>query len=282
MRQEGSGKSKGATDAVEKMLAARLRGDANAIQEQIKIIDDAYKADLSYMRGKRVFSLIDKTCKYLSLDVLDAEASPSDGLGDVCIKLKDGSKLWVEVKGQTKKAKFRDITQADYVREGTDFAKKFAKLNPAFDKLILGNLRTELALDDGASSIKNWELADLWVADLALLVNEKKRKRAGVNSPADLPKFLKKKYLFHLCMEGARIVRLDQLNPVKQVLSGDKIHTVIKTTNKSVAAIQIAVGEEPTSGRTAFTYHFGYNNAPGRHKLHHFALASSEATKVFN
>ena len=89
MRQEGSGKSKGATDAVEKMLAARLRGDANAIQEQIKIIDDAYKADLSYMRGKRVFSLIDKTCKYLSLDVLDAEASPSDGLGDVCIKSKE-------------------------------------------------------------------------------------------------------------------------------------------------------------------------------------------------
>jgi hypothetical protein len=158
---------------VEEMLAARLRGDANAIQEQIKIIDRAYKAGLSYMRGKRVFSLIDKTCNYLSLEVLDAQANPSDGLGDVCITLKNGSKLWVEVKGQTKKERFRDITQADYVREGTDFAKKFARLNPAFDTLILENLRTEVALDDGAASIKNWELADLWVADLALLVSEK-------------------------------------------------------------------------------------------------------------
>ena len=100
MRQEGSGKSKGATDAVEKMLAARLRGDEDEIQKQIKIIDLAHKAGVSYMRGKRVSTLIDKTCNYLSLDVLDAEAGPSDGLGDVCIKLKDGSKLWVEVKSQ--------------------------------------------------------------------------------------------------------------------------------------------------------------------------------------
>ena len=282
MRQEGSGLSKIATDAVEEMLAARLRGDANAIQEQIKIIDRAYKADLSYMPGKRVFSLIDQTCNYLSLGVLDAQASPRDRLGDVCIKLKDGSKLWVEVKGQTKKDRFRDITQADYVREGTDFARKFARLNPAFDRLILGNLRIELALDSDTSSIKDWELADLWVADLALLVDEEKRRRAGVESAADLPKFLRKKYLFHICMEGARIIRLDQLNPVKKILSGERICTVLKTENKSVAAIQIAVGEEPTNGRTAFTYHFGYNNAPGRHKLHDFALASSEETKVFN
>jgi hypothetical protein len=282
MRQPGSGLSKLATDAVEKMLAARLRSDAPTIKEQMKILDRAYKSDQSWMTGKRVFDLVDQTCEFLSLDVSDAQVNPSDHLGDVFIKMSDGSKLWIEVKGQTKKERFRDITQADYVREGTDFLRKYARLNPKFNQLIVGNLRLELLLDKNADSLKSWDLEGLWVADLALLVDEERRSRAGVHSSADLPKFLKKKYLFHLCMEGARIVRLDQLKSVKAVLSGEKFHTVLNTSNQSVASVQVAVGEPPRLGRTAFTYHVGYNNAPGRHKLHDVTITSSEDVKVFN
>ena len=281
MRQPGSGLSKGATDAVEEMLAARLRSDAPTIKKQIKILDKAYESDQSWMTGKRVFDLVDQTCEFLSLAVSDARANPRDHLGDIPIDISDGSKLWIEVKGQTKKARFRDITQADYVREGTDFLRKYARLNPNFNNLIVGNLRLELSLDDGVASLKSWDLESLWVADLALLVDEEKRRRAGVHLSADLPKFLKKKYLFHLCMEGARLVRLDKLNSVKKVMSGEKFYTVLKTSNKSVASVQIAVGEPPATGRTAFTYHVGYDNAPGRHKLHDFALTSSADVKIF-
>ena len=281
MRQPGSGLSKGATDAVEEMLAARLRSDAPTIKKQIKILDKAYESDQSWMTGKRVFDLVDQTCEFLSLDVSDARANPRDHLGDISIDISDGSKLWIEVKGQTKKERFRDITQADYVREGTDFLRKYARLNPNFNNLIVGNLRLELSLDDGVASLKSWDLESLWVADLALLVDEEKRRRAGVHLSADLPKFLKKKYLFHLCMEGARLVRLDKLNSVKKVMSGEKFYTVLKTSNRSVASVQIAVGEPPATGRTAFTYHVGYDNAPGRHKLHDFALTSSADVKIF-
>jgi hypothetical protein len=63
--------------------------------------------------------------------------------------------------------------------------------------------------------------------------------------------------------------------------AGERICKVNKTSNMSVAAIQISVGEGLTNGRTAFTYHFGYANAPSRHKLHHFAIVSSEQTTVF-
>ena len=281
MRQPGSGLSKLATDAVEKMLAARLRSDAPTIKQQIKILDKAYESDQSWMTGKRVFDLVDQTCEFLSLDVSDAQVNPRDHLGDISIDISDGSKLWIEVKGQTKKERFRDITQADYVREGTDFLRKYARLNPNFNNLIVGNLRLELSLDDGVASLKSWDLESLWVADLALLVDEEKRRRAGVHLSADLPKFLKKKYLFHLCMEGARLVRLDKLNSVKKVMSGEKFYTVLKTSNRSVASVQIAVGEPPATGRTAFTYHVGYDNAPGRHKLHDFALTSSADVKIF-
>ena len=281
MRQPGSGLSKSATDAVEEMLAARLRGDSVSMKKQVKILDKAYKSDQSWMTGERVFDLVDQTCESLALNVKDAQANPSDHLGDVSITLGDGSKLWIEVKGQTKKERFRDITQADYVREGTDFLRKYARLNPNFNKLIAGNLRIELSLDEGAASLKSWNLESLWVADMALLVDEEKRRRAGVHSSADLPKFLKKKYLFHLCMEGARLVRLDKLNSVKALLSGEKFYSVLNTSNKSVASIQIAVGQAPATGRTAFTYHVGYSNAPGRHKLHDFALTSSADVKVF-
>jgi hypothetical protein len=65
-------------------------------------------------------------------------------------------------------------------------------------------------------------------------------------------------------------------------MSGEKCFAVLKTSNKSVASVQIGVGEPPAIGRTVFTYHIGYSNAPGRHKLHDFAISSSTAVKVFN
>ncbi len=282
VRQPGSGKNKDVTDAVEKILAAQLRGDILTVRNQIKVIDSAHSKNKSYLSGSQVHRLIKKVCSHLSLPVKDAQSSPSDRLGDVCVTLNDSSKIWIELKSQTKKLRFGDITQADYVREGTDFARKYAVENPNFDRLIVGDLRVELKLTAGASSLRNWKLSDLWVADLALLVDSQKRKRAGVISAPDLSEFLKRKYLLHICAEGARLVRLDELEPIRSVLAGSQLLVNLKTTNASVAALQVSVDGEPINGRTVFTYHFGYPNAPGRHKLHDLALASSSGLVVFD
>ena len=282
MRQPGSGQNKDVTNAVEKILAAQFRGDASTVRDQIKIIDSAHKLNKSYLTGSQVHKLIKKVCSHLSLAVKDAQPSPSDHLGDVCVTLDDDSKLWIELKSQTKKLRFRDITQADYVREGTDFARKYALLDPKFNRLIVGDLRVELKIDSRDTSLKNWQLSDLWVADLALLEDGRKRKRAGVVDPSDLGEFLKRKYLLHICAEGARMVRLDNLEPIRSVLAGSPLLVTLKTSNLSVAALQVSVDDEIINGRTAFTYHFGYKNAPGRHKLHDLSIASSSKLIVFD
>lgn len=282
VRKPGSGKNKDVTDAVEKMLAAQLMGDASTVRNQTRVIDLAHRQNNSYLSGSQVHGLIKKVCSHLSLPVQDAQSSPSDHLGDVCVTLKDNSKIWIELKSQTKKLRFRDITQADYVREGTDFGRKYAQENEKFNKLIVGNLRVELKIDSGPTALDNWKLSDLWVADLALLVDSERRKRAGVNYSSDLSKFLERKYLLHICAEGARLVRLDQLEPVRSILAGSQLLVNLKTTNASVAAVQVSVDDALISGRTVFTYHFGYRNAPGRHKLHDFALAVSSGLVAFD
>jgi hypothetical protein len=281
MRNAGSGLSRVATDAVERMLAAELRGDKSEVKRQSDLIDGAYLRRFSRMQGVEVRKLVEKVAEELNLSVLDAYSSPGDYLGDVKVELRDGTYVWIEVKSQTKKEKFRDLTQADYVREGTDFIRQYARLDSSFDRMLFGDLRLELGLDHVPKFYTSWSLSDLWIADLALLVDESKKRRAKVKTPSELNSFLERKFLLHICMEGARLVRLDRLDPIVRLRNGEIIHHNLKTSNANVASIQVAVGEPPSQGRTAFTYHLGYLNAPGRHKLHDFSFSSSVGAKVF-
>lgn len=283
MGGKGSGRSRHATDAVEAMLAATLRGDRAAISSCVRTLDGARRSGASNMGGVRVSQLLQQAGKALNLSVRDAVPNPSQRLGDVRVTLTNGSEVWIEVKGQTKKMKFTDITQADYVRDGTDFLRRYVAMEPRLDRLIKGDLRAELAVDEKLTFTVGWSLEDLWMADLALLETEAKKRRAGVTSPSDLARFMNDKYLVHLSMEGVRTLRISELRPVIAHRAGQKTWIDLDTSSAAkIAAIRVAVGAAPGRKTTDFTYHVGYktSHAPGRHKLHDRALSESPKLAV--
>lgn len=284
MGGEGSGRSRSATDAVELLLAAILRNDKPEIDKCIKKLDVARKHGASKMAGAKIFRLLRLAATQLAFEVSDAVANPGEHLGDLKVSLGDGSSVWIEVKGQTKKQRFADITQADYVRDGTDFLRAMFQNNADFSRLFDAGLRDELGIDAPLTFTRDWSLADLWMADLALLENETKKMRAGVRTPRDLTRFMEAKYLVHLTMEGVRYLKIANLRPVAALKQGQSLHVELDTRSKSkVAAIRLAVGCKPGNRSTDFTYHIGYKNslAPGRHKLHSFALSEASNIAVF-
>jgi hypothetical protein len=283
MGGQGSGRSREATDAVEQMLAATVCGDKATISKCILKIDVAHRHGASHMSGARVSQLLQRACASLNFAAREAVPNPSEHLGDVRVSLHDGTRVWIEVKGQTKKQYFADITQADYIRDGTDFLRKYVLATPRLDQLIDGNLRKELAIDQKLTFTANWQLEDLWMADLALLETEDKKLRAGVQTASDLAAFMNDKYLVHLSMEGVRYLKISELRPVIAHRAGQKTRIELDTTSVAkVAAIRLAVGNAPGRNSTDFTYHIGYKDsqAAGRHKLHNYALAMSPKLQV--
>lgn len=276
----GSGRSRGATDAVELLVAAVLNRDSAEAQKCVQKLDVAKRHGASKMTGARILRLVSKVEQQIGLVVQSAKANPKEHLGDVKVSLGDGSTVWIEVKGQTKKEKFADITQADYVRDGTDFLRAFAKANSKFDRLISQELRFDLGLDTPLTFTSKWSLPELWLADLALLETEDKKSRAGVRTPRDLAVFLDSKFLLHVSMEGARYLRLSDLRPVTAYRSGQKFQTSLGSNRSSAALIRVAVGMTPGRSTTDFTYHVGYKNAAGRHKLHDLAVAQSSKLTI--
>lgn len=203
-------------------------------------------------------------------------------MADIKVDAHEIGPRWIELKSQTKKKSFGDITQADFIRDGTDFLRAYAANELEFSDLIVDELRLALELDAPMSIGAGWQLPVLWMADLGLLVNDEKKKRAGATSQAGLSRFLEKKYLLHICLEGARLVRLDNLRPIAQLLDGGTLHTKLKLTNKgNIASIQVAANRTPAHNTTDFTYHVGYLNALGRHKLHNAAFDGSEGLQIF-
>jgi hypothetical protein len=260
------------------MLAATVRGDQATILKCVRKIDVAKRHGTSKMSGVQVSRLLRNACATFKFQVKDAVPKASEHLGDIRVTLKDGTQVWIEVKGQTKKKKFSQITEADYVRDGTDFLRKYVTSTPRLDRMIRGNLRQELAIDAKLTFTANWSLADLWMADLALLETEEKKRQAGVRSPSDLAKFMNKKFLVQLSMEGARVLKISELRPVMAHWAGEETQIELDTKSSAkVAAIRLAVGAAPKRNTTDFTYHVGYKkvHAPGRHKLHNRAISSS-------
>lgn len=273
----GSGRSRDATEAVESLLAALLRDDDDDVKAQVAELNIAHRVGKSKMSGSKVERLLTKVCASLDWDVRDARAQPPDRLGDVRVVLSTGEIRWIEVKAQTKKSRFADITQADYVRDDTDFLRRFDKVNHEFNMRINPELRIALQLDRPITELDAWSLESLWIADLALIDTDQKKRNAKVTSQDELTSFLQRKYLLQLCMEGIRYVRLDQLGPVDALLKGSEMMTVVRENRGSTAVIQISAGHSPGRSTTDFTYHVGYKNsdALGRHKLHSYALTRS-------
>ena len=277
MGGQGSGQSRRATNAVEQLVAAQLRGDNRTVLLQRKILAMEHNLGTSYMSSPQLEGIAVKIANHLKWDVKDAQANPADCLGDIKVWLRGGQMRWIEVKAQTKKKSFADITQADYIRDSTDFLQALYASNEEFAKAVPRELARQMEFSKPNSKLLKWELEDQWIADLALLVSGEKKAAAGVFSPADLRVFIQNKYLLQICMAGARFVRLDKLPPVDAILRGAKLMSHIKTTNRAnVVSVQLSAGSEPTTGTTQFTYHLGYTGALGRHKLHNAAIGNSE------
>ena len=277
MGGEGSGQSRRATNAVEELIAAHFRADKHAALQQRKVLADEHSLGTSNMSTVQLESIAARVVKYLAWEVEDAEAGPKDGLGDIKVSLADGQVRWIEVKAQTKKKNFADITQADFIRDSTDFLHALYLSNKKFAKAVPRSLARQLEFDRPIRGMLKWTLEDQWIADLALLVNDSKKTAAGVETPADLRVFIQNKYFLQICMAGARLVRMDKLAPIDAMLRGAKINTHVKLTNRAnVVSVQLAAGREPATGTTEFTYHLGYVGALGRHKLHNAAIADSK------
>lgn len=282
MGGHGSGRSRDATEAVERLLAALLRNDMDDVKVQVAELNIAHRVGKSRMSGSKVRALLTKVCASLAWDVRDARAKPTDNLGDVRVVLSTGEVRWIEVKAQTKKSRFADITQADYVRDDTDFLRRFDKVNHEFKMKIGSDLRIALQLNRAITEIDSWSLESLWIADLALIDSIQKKKDARVANQGEIASFLQRKYLLQVCMEGARYVRLDQLGPVDALLRGSNMEIVVRENQGSTAVIQISAGHSPGRATTDFTYHIGFKNsdALGRHKLHNYALIRSPGLVV--
>jgi len=283
MGGKGSGQSRRATNAVEELIAAVFRDDKREVLVQRNALAEEHSLGTSNMSSVELESIAKKVVKHLAWDVQGAEANPKDGLGDIKVLLTDGQERWIEVKAQTKKQNFSDITQADYIRDSTDFLQALYGENREFAKSVPRNLARQLEFDRPKASVLNWSLEDQWIADLALLVNSSKKAAAGVASPATLRVFIQKKYFLQICMAGARLVRMDRLAPVDAMLSGAKLKAHVKLTNRANrVSVQLAAGKEPVTGTTEFTYHLGYVGALGRHKLHNVSISGSKDVYQIN
>lgn len=274
-RKPGSGLANRNTKLIEELFAAILKDDRSGIKFMRREIDREFEIDRSGLTGESVTSALSSIAHDLGMSFDQVLPHPADQGGDVK-GASNGISTWFEVKAQTKKASFSDITQADYVRDGTDFLRRYLLSNSAALQHITAKTASELGLGLGVDMDDRWSMNDLHAADLCLLTSRESRLRVGVKKPSDLAEFASRKYLLHLTKEGARLIKLSHLAPIRDILDDRFPSMRLKTSNRNELSIQAEC-----SGGVDFTYHIGYANAPGRHKLHARALSRSVVTAEY-
>jgi len=275
-RRPGSGLANASAAAIEELLAAALRGDDAEMVVQRELLGFEYANARCGMDPDVIVRLVTQAVGQLALDVADALAQPMDGLGDVRASLRDGSSAWFEVKAQTKKERFADLTQADWVRDETDLLRWLRYNDRAFATRLPHWIADRLTVPDPSAYFSGWGRDSLWLADMALVSLRAARLRAGIASPLELRAFLNRKFVVHLTREGIRIVRLSLLGPVAGVLAGHPVSMQINYANKTAASIVFALLSPGARLSAHFTYHLGYpSGVVGRHKLHAASFAQS-------
>ncbi len=278
-RQPGSGLANASAAAIEELLAAALRGDDAEVDVQRGLLRYEYSIDRCGMDPELIARLVTQAVDQLDLDVTDAVAQPLDGLGDVRASVRGGSFVWFEVKAQTKKDRFADLTQADWVRDETDLLRWVFHKDERFAERLPQWVASVLIVADPPSYFRGWNRDSLWLADMALVPSRTARHRAGIESNAALHEFLKRKFVMHLTREGVRIVRLSLLGPVAGVLAGNPVTMQMNYANQSAASIAFASPGPVDRGRVQFSYHLGYPSGVfGRHKMHAVSLARGPNT----
>lgn len=275
-RRPGSGLAGASVRATENILAALLRDDpADLLVNAETIGADATTGRVTGgLTGEAIVRLLHKAVQQLDLDVVDAIPRPSCKLGDVRAELATGEYVWFELKCQLTKPHFQDIIQADWIRDATDVLRYlFVVEHPEWTPWLSPSVVRRLGLDEvGVMYFRGWSLPSLWLADLALVKDRQHRELVGIESITDLYAFLRRKYLVHLTRAGVRIVRFDTLGPVASAFDMDY---AAKFHDQSRVTIAVAAPGPPSAGAVDFTYHIGYANAVGRHKLHARAIERS-------
>jgi len=280
-RRPGSGFANATAAAVEELVAAALRGDEHELIVQQEALEYERSIDRCGMQPSRVVHLVRRAVDQLALDVSDSVAQPLDELGDVRASLRDGTKVWFEVKAQTKKDHFADLTQADWVRDETDLLRWLFHRHAAFAGRLPDWVVALLEVRNPTNYFRGWNRDDLWLADIALLVHRDIRERAGIQSPTDLHSFLTRKFVLHLTREGIRVIRLDRLVPVEASLAGLAASISMNDANQTAASIAFACPGPAVWGGVHFTYHLGYpSGVIGRHKMHAISLVTGARVEV--
>lgn len=269
-RQVGSGLANDTADAVELMFAAAIVGSRATITQQRRRLESEYQRNRCGIDPATLTDWVVQAAKQLPFKAVEADHQPGDHLGDVALLDGNGEQMWIEVKAQTKKNRFADITQSDWIRDASDAMRWLAAFDSEFDRRLTPALRKDLAVRGAPSDyFGTWGFPELVIADIALMPDRSRRERAGVRTPDELRGFLERKYLMHVTREGLRMIRFDHLVPVASWLSGSTIEHEFKDSNSgNVVSVPTACPGPVAHGGTHFTYHLGYNNALGRHKLH--------------
>lgn len=278
-RRPGSGLANASAAAIEDLLAAALRGDVADIEVQRDRLEYECSIDRCGMDPDVIVGLLLVGVEELGLRVRDAIAQPLDGLGDVRAALRDGSAAWFEVKAQTKKDRFADLTQADWVRDETDLLRWMYYDDRDLARSLPAWVAELLEVPRPRTYFRGWDRDTLWLADMALVTSQHARLRAGIDSVDALVDFLDHKFVVHLTREGLRIVRMSLLGPVGGVLSGVPVAVVKNYANQSAISLGFAAPGPADRGAVQFTYHLGYpSGVVGRHKMHAVSLARGPHT----
>lgn len=278
-RRAGSGLANTTTAAIESMLAAILCGDKNELDVQRKLLTLERAAGRCGMDPAVVEELLSSAVRQLGFKVKQAMPQPPDRLGDVRALLRDGTTRWFEVKAQTKKDSFSAITQADWVRDETDFLRWLNHHDPDFSHQLPLSLRQLVTVPDPIGYFDGWDRDTLWLADMALVSSRSAREQADIRDVKALREMLERKYVVHLTRQGVKVIPMTSIAPIAGILRDDPVDIGYRSGNITSACIMLSSPGPAGHGFTQFTYHFGYPAGTiGRHKMHSVSLTDCAGT----
>lgn len=271
MRAPGSGLYREVAIAAEELWAAVLVGSKARMFDWAAEIDHLYSTGQSGLKGSVIRDWFSELAMGLGLSVRSARRESPDVLGDASAELADGTRIWSELKTQTQKAAFADMTQADWVRDATAATAWLCDHERGVAGAVSAAALRELR-SPGARAGLTFE--DAWLGDLLLLTDEAKRRAAGAVGRAGLAAFAERKYLVHTTQAGARVIRMADLSPVAAVLGGSAAHRDVHHGVGAAVGVWVTAGRYPTRSDIRFSYNMDYGGGVlGRHKLHGAPLA---------
>jgi hypothetical protein len=264
-RNSGSGRHNETAAAIESLVARVFEGQSADVAAER--VDRDYDLGLGGVRSSQLLGPLHKIADKLGLNVVRAVTPDPDHLSDVRLELAGGDCVWIEVKAQTT-GPFGRLSSADWVRDETDVLRWLLHNDNKFAGLMPDWMRQNLEVSDPDLYFEGWDLASLWIGDLALLQNRMKRRSAGVEKPSDFASFLSQKYLLHITNAGVQVIRLDAIPFVQSVLSGAPVMVDVEASRASSARVWVASGTQPQRGAFEFAYYVAYQSGVlGRHKL---------------